>query len=267
MMMIRNLFFLACVSLCVLPIMAYANPHPHRGKLRPFAISESSSGTIDAKGVILNESVLKQGLPCFTTTTSLEEEGRPMVVQDIHAPVSVVWNRILDFSSYSSMVPNTVESTVYKRESLEHHDNLVPPPRERTFVRLRMGLPMLHKKIQFHINHLHDVPRKIVTWTLDYDQASDIDDTVGMWHVVPHPERPKEWSRVFYSVEMRMFSWVPKMVTNKLVKPEKVLTDAVTWVKAASLAKVALGEGRSDEQMKEGLVKESVPSGERVPMW
>jgi hypothetical protein len=220
--------------------MAYANPHPHRGKLRPFALREP--------GVILNESVLKQGLPHFTTT-SLEEGGRPMLVQDIHAPVDVVWDCILDFNSYAAMVPNTVESTIYKRENMSHHDSSAA--KERILVRLKMGVPMLNKKLDFHVDHVHDAPRKIVTWTLDYDQMSDIDDSVGIWHAIPHPDRPQDWSRVYYSVEMRMFPWVPKFVLTKFIKQEKVLLDAMTWVETASIAKVGTSNKDSSKGMKQ----------------
>lgn len=50
-------------------------------------------------------------------------------------------------------------------------------------------------------------------------------------YVVPHPDKVG-WSRVFYSVEVNMFDWVPKFVTDFM--SSKALTDATGWVKKYS---------------------------------
>ena len=71
-----------------------------------------------------------------------------------------------------------------------------------------------------------------MTWTLDYERKSDFDDSCGYWYVIPHPDNPEQWTRVYYSVEVSMFDWVPKFVVNFL--STKALTDATAWVKKYS---------------------------------
>lgn len=44
--------------------------------------------------------------------------GRGIVVQDVHAPVSVVMGRILDFGNYPKMVPNVAQCGHYATKKL-----------------------------------------------------------------------------------------------------------------------------------------------------
>lgn len=48
----------------------------------------------------------------------------------------------------------------------------------------------------------------------------DTDDSVGFWHVAPRPgkEKQDDWSRVYYSVQVRIPSWVPGIVIGYLNK-------------------------------------------------
>ena len=126
-------------------------------------------------------------------------------MQDVKAPVNVVWDRILDFNNYNKMVPKTAESKMSKTEKLRHGQ-------QRIWVRMKVGFPML--KLQFFCNHLYDPAKNSLTWTLDYSQKSDLDDSVGFWYVIPHPDNPEHWTRVYYSVEVAMFPWVPKFVVG-----------------------------------------------------
>jgi len=64
-------------------------------------------------------------------------------------------------------------------------------------------------------------------WTLDYQYASDFEDNVGLWVVSKHPNK-QGWSRVSYSTKMNVFPWVPKLVTNLIVK--SALTDSTKWI-------------------------------------
>jgi len=106
-----------------------------------------------------------------------------------------------------------------------------------------------------------------VTWTLDYSRTSDYADSVGYWHVAPHPEKAKAkgWSRVYYSVNLVLllrsyrrrctwlhcgdtsqsplfvflyssaqvlYPWVPEWIQNVVQK--QALTQATAWVKIES---------------------------------
>jgi hypothetical protein len=67
---------------------------------------------------------------------------------------------------------------------------------------------------------------------LDYAEKSDLDDSVGFWYVIPHPDNPEHWTRVYYSVELSVFPWMPQFVVDFLSK--KALTDATAWVRLHS---------------------------------
>jgi Polyketide cyclase / dehydrase and lipid transport len=230
-----------------------AEPHPHRGKVKPFI-----AGT---PGVSLSPqalAILQAGEPYQTQVEGIHQyrgagggramvsakSGRGVVVQDVNAPVDVVWSTILNFDHYKDMVPKTVESEVYFRGPL-HSDNrfarrmmsgrrrsgsfsaLEP---ERIRVRMKVGFPLL--TLQFFVDHMFDPDNNSLTWTLDYNHKSDLDDSVGYWHVVPHPNNPEGASRVYYSVDIRLYNWIPSVVVDFMKK--QALTDATAWVKKYS---------------------------------
>jgi len=158
------------------------------------------------------------------------ESGRGLVVQDVDAPTNIVWDRILDYDNYSNMVPKTVESKNYN--IIEHRPTKANNYLEREiYTRMKVGFPML--KLEFFIRHyLHIKEYKSLTWTLDYTKESDFDDSCGYWYCVPHPDDPDERTRLYYSVQVSMFDWVPAFVVDFMSK--KALTDATAWVKKYS---------------------------------
>ncbi|CAN0561929.1 unnamed protein product, partial [Ectocarpus sp. 12 AP-2014] len=82
--------------------------------------------------------------------------------------------------------------------------------------------------------HTYFPSKSSLTWTLDYTKKSTLDDSVGFWHVTTHPSQDKQadWSRVYYSVQLRIPSWVPGIVIGYLNK--KAIREATTWVKRES---------------------------------
>ena len=87
-------------------------PHAHAGKRQPFAPGDPNV-SLDRKAL----SVLSSGKP-FQTTIHVpgSTSGRGLVVQEVHAPPDVVWDRILDFDHYVDMVPRTFECKNYDVE-------------------------------------------------------------------------------------------------------------------------------------------------------
>jgi hypothetical protein len=147
-------------------------------------------------------------------------------VQDVEAPTNIVWDRILDYNNYAKMVPKTLESQNYKVE--RHRDGS-----QTIYTKMKVGFGII--KLTFYVKHEY-VPRlHSLTWTLDYTRKSDFDDSCGYWYVVPHPDNPTQHTRVYYSVEVGMFDWVPQFVVNFM--SSKALTDATGWVKKFSEAK------------------------------
>jgi hypothetical protein len=99
------------------------------------------------------------------------------------------------------------------------------------YTRMKVGFPML--KLEFFVRHfLYIQAHKCLTWTLDYTKESDFDDSCGFWYIIPHPDDPDERTRVYYSVQVSMFDWVPKFVVDFM--SSKALTDATAWVKKYS---------------------------------
>lgn len=88
-------------------------------------------------------------------------------------------------------------------------------------------------KLEFFVRHfIYIAHHQSLTWTLDYTKESDFDDSCGYWFVIPHPDDPEEKTRLFYSVQVSMFDWVPKFVVDFM--SSKALTDATAWVKKYS---------------------------------
>jgi hypothetical protein len=220
---VKTFLFLLLLSQHV--SLSSAEAHPHTGKVTPFKAGDP--------GVKLNGGALKtlsSGKP-YSTQIQSASGGRGIVVQDVQAPVDVVWGKILDFNRYDKMVPKTAESQIYKTENLRQGQKHI-------WVRMKVGFPML--KLQFFVKHLYDPKKHSMTWTLDYSKKSDFDDSAGYWYVVKHPDRP-DHTRLFYSVEVSMFPWVPQFVMDFMSK--QALTDATGWVKKVSELEYAKQQG------------------------
>merc|ERR1719356_1365891 len=238
--------FLLLSTLCSLPLLArtsnFNKPHAHVGKLEPFQPGDPQV-SLDGRA----KGILKAGKPYQTQTQSGESGGRGLVVQDVDAPTRVVWGRILDYDNYSKMVPKTLESKNY---------NVVPhkPSKANNFLekeiytRMKVGFPVL--KLEFFVRHfLYIQHHRSLTWTLDYTKESDFDDSMGYWYITPHPDDPEGKTRLFYSVGVSMFDWVPKFVVDFM--SSKALTDATAWVKKYSeiewQKELASGRGRRSD--------------------
>mmetsp|Transcript_33298 Transcript_33298/g.54968 ORF Transcript_33298/g.54968 Transcript_33298/m.54968 type:complete len:243 (+) Transcript_33298:292-1020(+) len=128
------------------------------------------------------------------------------------------------------MVPKTLESQNYKVEKHgNRNDNPSGESPQTIYTRMKVGFPMV--KLQFFVKHEYAPQLNSLTWTLDYTKKSDFDDSCGYWYIVPHPDNPN-WTRVYYSVEVSMFDWIPKFVVQFM--SNKALTDATGWVKKFS---------------------------------
>jgi hypothetical protein len=190
--------------------MSTATGHPHTGKITPF-----QAGAPDVK---LDESALKRLSAGKAYSTKIESAAgfRGISVQDVEAPTDVVWGQILDFNTYNQKAPSTSESEIYKTESLGDGQ-------KRIWARIKVGIPGL--RLQYHVNHLYEPKKDSLTWTLDYSKKSDFDDSAGHWYVIKHPDRP-DHTRLFYSLEVRVFSWTPQFAVNLMSK--KILTGTST---------------------------------------
>ena len=86
-------------------------------------------------------------------------------------------------------------------------------------------------EVEWFIRHVLNTDKGYVTWTLDYDRESDLDDSIGYWRVSPSKKDPNV-TRVEYSVNIRLRGWVPAFIKKILV--DQGLEDATSWVKVQS---------------------------------
>eukprot|EP00549_Striatella_unipunctata_P023597 CAMPEP_0118701862 /NCGR_PEP_ID=MMETSP0800-20121206/17519_1 /TAXON_ID=210618 ORGANISM="Striatella unipunctata, Strain CCMP2910" /NCGR_SAMPLE_ID=MMETSP0800 /ASSEMBLY_ACC=CAM_ASM_000638 /LENGTH=317 /DNA_ID=CAMNT_0006602895 /DNA_START=332 /DNA_END=1285 /DNA_ORIENTATION=+ len=199
---------------------SFHEPHKHQGKVEPFPPGDPNVPLDDAA-----LKILKEGKP-YKTQIRTGVSGRGLCVQDVDASADVIWGRILDYNHYSKMVPSTLDSELYAEETHK-------PTKQNQFLeksiyaRLKIGVSFV--KLEFYCKHSYHPSLNSLTWTLDYTKKSDLDDSVGYWYVLPLDEGH---SRVFYSVSMSVFDWVPSFVVDIL--STKALTDATGWVKKYS---------------------------------
>jgi hypothetical protein len=198
-------------------------PHPHQGKVTPFSPGDPKIH-LDKEAL----TILESDKP-YRTQIQSGASGRGLVVQDIHAPTDIVWGRILDYDHYADMVPKCIESKNYDVKKHRGKD-----PRETIFTMMKVGVPMV--KLQFFVKHEYYPNMNSLTWTLDYGKKSDFDDSCGYWYVIPHPTK-KDWTRVYYSVEVSLFDWIPTFVVQIMSK--QALTEATGWVKKYSVLEYA----------------------------
>jgi len=214
---------------------SFTEPHDHQGLVTPFSPGDPKIA-LDKKSL----AILASGKP-YQTQIQSGTGGRGLVVQDVDAPTDVVWGRILDYDNYAKMVPKTVESKNYKVQTMKPTKK--DPLSQIIYTRMKVGFPVL--KLEFFIKHLYYPSLNSLTWTLDYSKKSDFNDSCGFWFVIPHPEDDKK-TRLFYSVDVRMFDWVPKFVVDFM--STKALTDATAWVKKFS--EMEFSKQRAKQQQK-----------------
>jgi len=145
--------------------------------------------------------------------------GRGMSIQDVAAPPDAVWSRITSYEDYPKWVGPVAECKNY--EVAGDH------------IKTRFLLKGLGFRVEYFIDHTYRPDQGFMTWTLDYARKSDLDDSVGYWFVQAHPTR-EGWTRLYYSVDVRMKGRVPKFVQDLITR--KGLTEATAWVKRESEA-------------------------------
>jgi len=162
---------------------------------------------------------LDRGKPVMVQTQEAGGGGRGMAIQDVAATPERVWSRITSYEDYPRWVGPVAECGNY--EVAGDH------------IKTRFVLKGLGFRLEYFIDHVYRPDQGFMTWTLDYSRRSDLDDSVGYWFVQPHPTR-EGWTRLYYSVDVRMKGRIPKFVQELVTR--KGLTEATAWVKRESEA-------------------------------
>ncbi|MBW1881641.1 MAG: SRPBCC family protein [Deltaproteobacteria bacterium] len=186
-------------------------PHPHQGIVTAYdgAPPMPELSAEDLEKLAKGKPVKKQ--------IEMETGGRGIAIQDIHATPEVVWSRIVRYDKYTEWVDGVFECEEYENTG----DN----------IKVRFKIGGMGVRVEYFITHTYLPAEGYMTWTLDYTRESDLDDSVGFWRVVPIEDKAG-WTRVYYSVDVRLKGWVPKFIETMLAK--NGLTKATAWVKRES---------------------------------
>jgi len=200
-------------------------PHPHRGILPPYKVEKPTLKLTEAEKKLLSSGkpVLKQE----SVSTGKASEGKAYCIQDIRANPKIVWNKIIDLPNYPKMVKEVTEVTTYAttHSTIDKRMNRLLPYETKDRMKLGLGFGL---SLEYFIHHRINPQKKLVTWTLDYDKKSDLDDSVGYWYVQENSNVDK-LTRVYYSVHVKVPEWLPSFAVDML--KTKALKSATAWVK------------------------------------
>ena len=183
-------------------------PHPHQGVAQKFRDPKPSALSADEKAKLLaGQAVRKQ-------VRYGDAGGRGISIMDIKAPPDKIWSVILDFGSYPKWIDQLSACKVLSRPG--------------SHIMVEFQLRVLGIGVQYWIDHTYNKEKGYLTWQLDYSKSSDLDDSTGYWLVYPAPDHPG-FTRVEYTVDIRVSGWVPSSIEDMLAK--KGLEQATTWVK------------------------------------
>eukprot|EP00981_Chlorochromonas_danica_P008842 scaffold2312_cov165-Ochromonas_danica.AAC.82 len=190
-----------------------SKPHSHQGELQPYdnhhipySITPEQQAKLDA--------------------------GDP----DVAAPPAICMDRIRDLTNYNKMVPKVRSVSIYDQVKF-------PNGTEKVGAEFNVALSLL--SFNYYLALTFEPKYYTLTWTLDYNYASPnqkvrppssataFDLTKG------HSVAISGWSRVLYSTEVKLYSWIPEFVVTFLTKT--ALVESTTWVRKESELMVKKG--------------------------
>jgi hypothetical protein len=184
------------------------SPHPHTGVSTKFSNPTPTALTGEQTQLLMSGKAVRRQVQG-------DSGGRGIAIMDVKASPDKIWTVISDFSSYPNWIDDLEKTSVYGGSASTGH-------------KVEFNLSVFGLDITYYINHTLHAEKGYMSWELDYKRESDIDDSTGYWLVYPAPDRPG-YTRVEYTVDLRLKGWVPGVVENMLAKKGLVL--ATSWVK------------------------------------
>jgi len=197
--------------LCLLATLAGAHargadasqPHPHNGVLAKYTAQPPSKYGLSVDNVPLER--LRGGKPLLRLVSVAGGFKRSVSIQDVNAPPNVVWSRIMDLPKYPRMVEGCVECEPYRT---------VKKVGGTQVVCARYKIRAAAITMEYFMKHVYEPSKNCMTFHLDYERLSELQDTVGYWYV---EKLDDGWCRVYYSTDSQVPGWVPGFMKDQLV--------------------------------------------------
>ena len=201
-----------CLSESVPSNFGGQNPllHPYDGKHLSYTLTADDVKKLD------------HGDAVWTFVPGDGNDGRGLVIQDVKAVREVCLERIADLSRYPKVVPRVKNVEIYEQHTF---------PNRTILTKAKFEVGVMFNKFTYYLELTLNPHFGTYTWTLDYSKKSDFEDNIGHWQVMEHPTE-KKWSRILYSCQVKLPSWIPGFVVDFLTK--SALVEATTWVKKES---------------------------------
>ena len=207
----RFLIAAAAALLTAAAIPAFAasvdEPHAHRGVLPPVRSAPDAVVLTSAE-----RKRLERGEHVERHTKS-DQGGSGVAIQYINARPETIWATILAYPRYTDWVKNVVGCSVYRKEG--------------TTLYVDMETSLLGFRTRVFTKNDVRKDQGYMSWTLDYDRKSDVNDLVGYWRVQPVEGMPGV-TRLEHSNSISIRG-VPGFLVNYMTRD--ALSDGTDWVK------------------------------------
>ena len=188
------------------------SPHPHQGKLTPWTSAPA------AVNLTASEMTKLEAGERVERHHKTDSGGSGVAVQYIEATPETIWRTILSYNRYKDWVKNVDSCEIYKKEGKDLY--------------VDMKISVFGFSSGIYTKNTVDREQGYMSWTLDYDRKSDVDDLVGYWRIESVEGWPT-WSRLEYATKMRV-AGVPGFIVNYMTKD--ALAEGTAWVKKRSEA-------------------------------
>ncbi len=202
---------LSALWFALAPMPAHAastsEPQGHTGVLPPITSAPAAVKLTSAE-----RTQLENGKHIERHTKS-EDGGSGVAVQYVQATPEQIWATILSYHRYKGWVKNVVACAIYKRDG--------------NVLFVDMQTSVFGFKSRVFTKNIVRKDQGYMSWTLDYNRKSDVNDLVGYWRVQPVKDRPG-MTRLEHSNSIQIRG-VPGFLVNYMTRD--ALSEGTAWVK------------------------------------
>ena len=181
-------------------------PHPHQGIIPKF---------IDPSPALISpeeKETLVSGKPVYQQTR-YNDIDRGTAIFDVAASQKTIWEVFTSFQNYPEWIKEISATEIYLSEE--------------QYILVDFTLSVYLVDVQYYIKHDYQPNKGTMTWTLDYNRKSDLNDSAGHWLVYTSPADTAK-TRVEYSVALIIGPAIPSFIETILT--DKGIKNATKWV-------------------------------------